>query len=391
MDYSIKQFKLRMHIDWIRFALVLPNGERIERTRHDIRTPADLDNRIAALVKRYHPTEITPVGLELALDAEHETDDDTALAELAAVMWRMHTADISKNQRIYRTRGSAAAVPSHQRLIAKLLAGWQLGEGNELDDVYRHGYLKTSDDNNRQACRHRARLEIRLQGQACPFSTLDELRIFDWMLLREWFRFRRLSDDISDVERIAAQASRDLGKKRPRLRAVEGGTRQFSRITLADDDLRDRAYDALRTMNRRWRRAPRQASQSDTMATIDREKVGTFEPERHAVTGSARITTLCEVSNLPNSPADISTSDTPDTTIGPSPGAQTDRARAHRRSGGQAEAATGHPFTQQTVECLYDLHRDPVAVIESRGGGNQEEADSFLAALLNEIDDLPDD
>lgn len=390
MDYNIKQFKFSMHIDWIRFALVLPNGECIERTEHDIRSPRDLENRLGELVKEYHPTEEpTPIGLELALDAEHEADDDTALAELAAIMWRMNTSDISENQRIYRTRGTATTVPSYERLVSKLLAGVQLAEGNKWDSVYRHGYLKTSDDNNRQACRHRARLEIRLQGQGCPFSTLDALRTFDWMQLREWFRFRRLKDGISDIERLVAHRGGDLGKKRPRL--VKGVTRQFSRLTLADGDLRDRAYDALRTLDKRWHRAPRQVSHPKAATTIDREKVGTFESEPRAVTGCVRITTLRQVNNLPNASTDIPTPDTPNTTIGPSPGAQADRARAHRRSGGQAEAATGHPFTPQIIERLFDINREPVAFIESRGGTTEVDDDTFLNDLLNEINDFPDD
>ncbi|MCC4115293.1 hypothetical protein LLG90_08025 [Aromatoleum toluclasticum] len=377
-----------MHIDWIRFALILPTGQQIERTVHDVRTPGDLNNRIAALVKMHRPTEQpTPIGLELALDAEHEADDDKALAELAAVMFRMNTGDISKNQRIYRTRGTVTSVPSHERLVAKLLDGWQLGEANEWDDRYRHGYLKVSDDNNRHACRHRARLELRLQGQACPFSTLDELRAFDWTQLREWFRFRRLKDDVSDVERIAAQASTTIGKKRARPRANEGGKREFSQNTLADDDLRNRAYDALRSLNKRWHRAPRRTCDSDISTGIDREKVGSFAPEHRAVAGSVRITTHSEDDSLPNSPDNVPAPNTPDTTTGPLSGAQADRA--HRRSGGQAERADGQPFTQQTIERLFDIHRDPVAFIE-RGSTNRDDA-AFLDNLLDEINALSDD
>lgn len=304
-------FTIRGRIDFIRFRLPLPDGSAIERSEHDVMTPRDLDLRISRLKSKYGLNdEPIPVGVELALDATHPDDDLAALADLTARMWRMHTAYISSNQRMYRTKADPVTTPpAHDRLVSKLIQGFQLAEGNQQDDIYRHAYVKTTDDGARRNCQARARIEVRLQGSACPFQTIDGLKGFDWRQLRHWFRFRALRDDLTDLERAVAQVSDTIGKRKPRVRLNQNdmrnkGTRALSRLTKSDETLNRKADDALKVLNRRWHNTEKTSARlGEPAATCPYpasnlpENLGQSEPEGRATAKGRRITTHTKSNN----------------------------------------------------------------------------------------------
>jgi hypothetical protein len=138
MDYS--QAAVKVVIDLVRFRIETPDG-LIERTEHDVRA-RDLDARIRRLKERYGATSPpVPIGLEIAMDVTVPNDDLNALAEITADLWRLNVANISPNQRIYRSRhdGRPTTPPTDRtKLATKLRAGYQLAEGNQNDPIYRH-------------------------------------------------------------------------------------------------------------------------------------------------------------------------------------------------------------------------------------------------------------
>jgi hypothetical protein len=291
---GIKRIKLKAAIDWIRFELTLPDGSVIKRDCHDIHGPRDLDQRLEELAARYEYLSIRPIAAELAIDGYHETDDLNALADFTARTWRMNTANIADRQRLYRTRVErVTAVPAHDALAFAFRNGWQAGEGNIQDSVMRHAYVKMTDDAARQNVRPRSRLEIRLQGDACPFRTIDELRGFDWLSLAPYFRFRKLKGDIDGFAALIADRSTTVGKRTPRTIAGKG-KRLHSDLTKADSDLNRRYRDALRVLARRWKRAVEPtATHPDVAQKIGNScgNCGQNSTATRAVAGNPLITT----------------------------------------------------------------------------------------------------
>lgn len=291
MDYIKNAVKLRAALDFIRLELSLADGTVIRRDAHDISSPRDLDNRLAELAAKHQPLTIRPIAVELAIDGYHETDDLDVLADFAAHAWRMNTAGIGR-QRLYRLKGErVSAIPNHDRLVPALRDGWQLAEGDTWNNIMRHGYLKMTDDAARQTVRPRARLEIRLQGNACPFGTIDQLRAFDWCSLANHFQFRRLKDDLDNFSQLIADRSTTIGKRTPR--TIAGSKRLYSPMTTADSTLNRRYRDALRTLSRRWKRTTEPTTTQPDIAQKRGNKSGNCgqnQATTRAVTGDSLIT-----------------------------------------------------------------------------------------------------
>lgn len=287
--------KLKAAIDWIKFELTLPDGSAIKRDLHDVNGPRDLDTRLAELATRHQYVSICPIAVELAIDAYHETDDLDVLADFTARLWRMNTVSIADRQRLYRARSErVTAVPAHDQLAFAFVDGWQAAEGNVQDNVMRHAYLKTTDDAARQHVRPRARLEVRLQGDACPFQTLDELRAFDWLSLAPYFRFRKLKDDIDEFAALIADRSTTVGKRAPR-NITGKGKRLHSTLTKADSDLNRCYRDALRVLARRWKRAIEPTATLPTVAQKLSNSCGNCGQNRtttRVIAGSPLITSI---------------------------------------------------------------------------------------------------
>lgn len=143
-------------------------------------------------------------------------------------------------------------------LIRHIHEGWQLGIGNRSDDYYQHIYFKTKDKGGELALDpkdYRARIEITLQGAALPLQPLDAWEGFRFESLTDWFRFRKMKDDLTPTEKQYADRMVQIGEKAIRNRAG-GGTRLHGKMTRADVLLNDRAKGALRRLSDWWEKAP---------------------------------------------------------------------------------------------------------------------------------------
>ena len=127
---------------------------------------------------------------------------------------------------------------------------------------YKRIYFKR-EDNKQQlpSCDQRARIEIRLQGDDLPVTTLDELRDFNFASLSNYFKFRRLRTDLDDFTkqmignstRIGQPYRLDRNGQVAPINRKGGGTREYSKYTRADTPLNDLARDQLRKLTRRWK------------------------------------------------------------------------------------------------------------------------------------------
>lgn len=262
----------------------LVTGERLAKNRANtpttlfvarIQAPERFDSimtilerpAIAARLDRTQPVRV--VGMETSFDARPRpgtTHDE--LAEMTARFYWELTEFVAPTQRLYHERKhSVIPVPNQRQLIQRFLEGHTLGVGDQNDDYYQRAYFKRNDGGQQLPdSEHRARIEIRLQGQAMPVITLRDLQGFDFAKLNDFFRFRRPRDDLDAATSHLVEQSIQIGQ-RGRFNAITGkvapinrkggGTREFSKVTRADVTLNGQARQQLRNLTKRWKSVPR--------------------------------------------------------------------------------------------------------------------------------------
>lgn len=224
---------------------------------------ASVTAALDAIRDRLDPSYAIAVrGIEIALDA-YAKDGSAAeeLAEMVAHCLKGINRVSPDHPRIYRRKNETRAIGSHQELIQALLEGFQIGIGNGDGERFQHGYLKTSDDSqDLPVNQHRARIEIRFQGDGCPVRTLEDLASFDFSTLSDYFRFRVFDEPQTDLERLMAERQICLGNvigDDGNLTAINrkgGGTRLNKRGTKASP-LNEISRSRLRKLTERWQAA----------------------------------------------------------------------------------------------------------------------------------------
>ena len=222
---------------------------------------ASVTAALDAIQERLDPSyAITVRGIEIALDAYAK--DGTAseeLAEMTSHFLKGINRVLPGHPRIYRRKNETRAIGSHRELIQALMDGFQIGIGNGNGERYQHGYLKTTDNGQEfPEDEHRARIEIRLQGDACPVRTLEDLSTFDFASLSNYFRFRQFSEPKTDLERLMAERQICLGNiigddgDLTIINRKGGGTRLNKNGTKASP-LNEISRSRLRKLTERWR------------------------------------------------------------------------------------------------------------------------------------------
>lgn len=207
-----------------------------------------------------HSYQIVMCGIEIALDAYGKAGVTTdELAGMTAHFLKGINRVSSDHPRIYRRKGETRAIGSHSELIQALTDGFQIGIGDGHGERFQHGYLKIKDSGeDLAATKHRARIEIRLQGKASPVQTLEDLAGFDFARLSDYFRFRQFGEPQGDLERLMAERQICLGNRISgdgelvAINRKEGGIRKNKRGTKASA-LNEIARVRLRSLTNRWR------------------------------------------------------------------------------------------------------------------------------------------
>lgn len=198
-------------------------------------------------------------GIEVALDAyANDGSGPEDLAEMTSHFLKGINRVSPNHPRSYREKGETRAIGSRRELIQALQDGFQIGIGDGNGNRYQHGYLKAQDSGEALPIgEHRARIEIRLQGDGCPVVTLDDLSSFNFSSLSDYFQFRQSGEPQSDLERLMAERQiclgniiADDGDLQP-INRKEGGTRRNKRGTKASP-LNGIARVRLRSLTKRW-------------------------------------------------------------------------------------------------------------------------------------------
>lgn len=244
------------------------NRKNTTTTRFAVRIQAPerfavISAALATIRNRLAPSaEITVRAMEVALDAYGSTPPrgmQNELAEMAAHFLKGINRVSEAHPRIYRLINETRAISSHEELIEALQDGFQIGIGDGNSDRFQHGYYKNTDNHQELPdVECRARIEIRLQGKACPVNTLDDLEGFEFSSLSNYFRFRQFGEPETDLQRQMAERQICLGNvigdngNLTTINRKEGGTRKNKRGTTSSP-LNEIARIRLRSLTKRWR------------------------------------------------------------------------------------------------------------------------------------------
>lgn len=235
---------------------------------------------IDQMAKRYTFASAPKVAaIEIALDAYHEANDPGELAAMVARMYRGCTKPVSGNHRIYRhdKRDKLSkvykpqAVPEPALLVPKLIDGWQIGIGNQTDDLYQHGYVKTTDDAGKIKLapnQHRARFEIRLQGAEVEALEFPE---FATLIPGNFFKFRIEDEAVTSLDpfrKVALSKLPQIGERKQRLVSSGKGV-LYRRSVKADAVLNEKARWAFKNLAKRWNGHPKASPPSTSLRTSD--------------------------------------------------------------------------------------------------------------------------
>lgn len=194
------------------------------------------------------------VSIEVSLDAYSKAHDTNELVPMAAHFFTALKNPVSDNARFTGLPGTVVGIVNARGVQTMLGRGRGIFIGNKNDDLAQRIYVKTRDGGEGHEVtlppeQHRARIEIRLQGDALPNRALDDWKSFDFEDLSNWFKFRRLdAEDVSKLQRLILEWDARLGARRGMNR------RKFPIGTAADIELNHKAYDALRSLTTKMRR-----------------------------------------------------------------------------------------------------------------------------------------
>lgn len=235
---------------------------------------------------------VTAIEVSFDLYARSETTP-VDLAEVTALLVRGMNRPTNAQPRAYRERGTPTEIPvAFDDLLKRIKQGYCIGVGHRDDNIYLRAYLKTHDARRPLTHEHhRARVEVRLQGVACPIKTLDELSQFDFARLAKHFKFRVLNPEQSGLMRVVAHRQTAHGSvlndkgKTSHVHRSKGRTRKTKPYTVASP-LNEITRDQLRKLTSRWRSA--------------RERRKRHSSGAHDENSGANAYQKCPVSALPN-------------------------------------------------------------------------------------------
>ena len=242
-----------------RFAVRIQNPERFATIIAAVDTIKDRDPLAAITVR----------GIEIAFDAYRRSGTtDDQLAEMTEIMLRGITRPDDTNDvpRFYHWRGTTEFRYGKQGVKSAILQGRTAMYGNAHDDFIVRGYLKSYDtvrgDNGVQKrvtlpdfLAHRARIEIRLQGESCPLRTLDDLKHFRFESIARLFKFNKAHRDLQSLPSLIADKRGSLGKAVDPSKPTKRGRKKHADIVpnTQADDLSEIARLRLRRLTERWK------------------------------------------------------------------------------------------------------------------------------------------
>lgn len=228
-----------------------------------------LDQVLTRMRERFDFGSPKIVAIEVAFDTYVEGASFRELAEVLTDRYRFLTTAPGDDWYFYRNGGEGRlylnTLDCRRDLVRHFEQHWQLTDMNSKNVPVRyHAYVKTMDGTQPLLPEnYRARLEVTLQGEALPFTTLAQLREFDFTKLADYFKFRRLADTLHPFVRhpMMTWMKDQLGRRGQYRRPVRQGDVMkyakrkvlFRHSTVADEALNAAAYECLRKLTTAWR------------------------------------------------------------------------------------------------------------------------------------------
>lgn len=252
-----------------------------------IQNPPNVDMLCNLLAIRFgsYLTSIRLHKIELYVDTYCKRATVSDLAKIAFDRYRFYDDTDAHDWYFYRKRGEGrqyvntlcgrkfAHEDSYRAAIRLLTERHMLGNAENANVPKRvRAYVKTWDKVvdgtptiELPQDQWRARVEVRLEGDALPCQTLDELQQLDMRkLINQHFRFRTFSEALHpaaryamkrmNVSRLGARGCyrRSTGKITERLSQRYSGTARYRPSTQADNALTKQIDAAARRFNRQW-------------------------------------------------------------------------------------------------------------------------------------------
>jgi len=195
-------------------------------------------------------------GVEISFDAFSRNNDKDELIEKTAEFYWLLQKPSSQNRRTAgKHKGSTQQLLNHSSNIRRIAIGHSVYIGSQKEDlISQRAYYKTIDSNQLLPLdKHRARYEITLIGNACPFRTIEEAKAYKFTNLKAWFKFRKVKENLDSFNLMLTNARMQLGNiNSPR--KAGGGLKVHNTGTQADTTLNRIAYDKLRELTKRLRK-----------------------------------------------------------------------------------------------------------------------------------------
>ncbi len=227
---------------------------RYSTSLYDVTSWSIIEKKLASLQEKYTLVdEPKIVSVEVSLDAYSKANSrEDIIYHVCYFLWFLENP-VSDNKRIANTK--ASGIGSFDELYRKVSDGNTIYIGNfrgsNADPITMRIYLKETDQNVKEedTKKHRARIEVTLNAEACPFKTIEEARKYKFNLLGNYFRFRKFKTNLNPLEKELVSRSSIVTQRRDRHR-IGGGRRIHSRLTMAHMPLNSALYDRLRNLTR---------------------------------------------------------------------------------------------------------------------------------------------
>ncbi len=274
-----KDYKYRATIDWIEFEITTASTTNFQTVKRivgntyvlavepegggaatnfrfriqDVTKWSELDLMIAKLNHLLPTISIKIVGIELSFDAYLKQAYDVELYHKKAVAFYhfLHRPCSDNHRSSSDHKYSAEGIVNLQSVKTAIENNRTLYIGSAGDPISQRIYFKTMDRATKlPEEKHRARYEITLTGDECPFHTLEQAKAYQFSNLAKWFKFRKYDATTTDFELLLTRWKKQQSMADV-LRRAGGGKKVGAFGTVADTVLNDISYRQLKNLTLR--------------------------------------------------------------------------------------------------------------------------------------------
>lgn len=220
---------------------------------HDVTSWNQIDCLIGDANLYTSIASVTIIGIEISFDAFHIfQNEDEVINKTAQFYWFLQNPSSINVRASGSYKGSSTQLPNFISAVREIKNGKSIYIGSQSkDSISQRIYYKTTDNNKILPIdEHRARYELILLRENCPFTTLSEARNYQFQKLAKWFKFRKIKENQTALQNVLLNATKQLGSINLPRRAG-GGLRVNRYGTVADMQLNRLAYDKLRELTKR--------------------------------------------------------------------------------------------------------------------------------------------